>query len=99
MNSIEKEMHQSSKDMQGLNWIRNLTISYQTISMTLLSATLHHVNHLDPHQLWNPLFHSFQDLFPPSSNVVDDLLDTNFNTCLQDDLAYGNECKTISSSF
>ena len=67
--------------------------------MALLLAALYHVNHPDPHQLWNPLFHSCQDLFPPSSNVVDDLLDTNSNTCLEDDLAYGNEGKTIASSF
>ena len=76
MHSIGKEMHQSSKDMQGLNWMRKLTISYQTISMVLLSAAHHHVNHPDLHQLWNPLFHSCQNICPPSSNVHDDLLDT-----------------------
>ena len=85
--------------MQGLNWLRNLTISFQTTSMVLLSTTLHHVNHPDPHQLWKPLFHSCQDLFPPSSNVVDNLLDTKSNTCLQDDPTYGNELKIIASYF
>ena len=55
--------------------------------------------HPDPHQLWNPLLHSCQNLSPPSSNVMDDLLDTKSNTCLQDDVAYGNECKIIASSF
>ena len=58
--------------------------------MALLSVALHHVYHPDPHQLWNPLFHSFQNLSPPSSNVVDDLLDDKSNACLQDDLAYAN---------
>ena len=85
--------------MQGLNWIRNLTISFQTISMALLSAALHHVNHPGPYQLWNPLFHSCQNIFPPSLNVVDDFLDTNSNTCLQYDPTYGNECKIIAYSF
>ena len=92
-------MHQLSKKMESLNWLRNLTIYFQTISITLLSAALHHVYHPDPHQLWNPLFHSCQNLSPPSSNVVDDLLDAKSNTCLQDDPAYGNECKIIASSF
>ena len=59
--------------------------------MVFLSAALHHVNHPDPHQLWNPIFHLYQDLSPPSSNLMDDLLDTKSNTCLQHDLAYGNE--------
>ena len=85
--------------MQGLNWLINLTISFQTISMVLLSTALHHVYHPDPHQLWSPLFHSFQNLSPPSSNAVDDLLDAKSNTCLQDDPSYGNECKIIASSF
>ena len=65
----------------------------------LLAALHHHVNHPDPHRLWNPLFHSCHYLFPPSSNFVDDLLDTKSNTCLQDDTACGNECKTIAFSF
>ena len=85
--------------MEGLNWLRNLTISFQIISMALLSAAIHHVYHPDPHQLWNPLFHSCQNFSPPSSNVVDDLLDAKSNNCLQDDRAYGNECKIITSSF
>ena len=88
--SIRRDLHQSSKEMQGLNWLINLTISFQTTSMVLLSALLNHVNHLDPHQLWNPLFHSVQSLSPPSSNFVDDLLDTKSNTCRQDDPTYGN---------
>lgn len=67
--SIRQYLHQSSKEMQGLNWLRNLTISFQTTSMTLLSAAFHHVYHPDPHQLWNPIFHSCQDLSPPSSNL------------------------------
>ena len=90
----------TSKYMKSLNWIRNLTISYQTISMVLLLVALHHhVNYLDPHQLWNLLFHSFHSLSPPSLNFMDDLPDTNSNTCIQDELAYGNACKTIASSF
>ena len=97
--SIRQHLHQLSKEMQGLNWLRNLIIYFQTTSMALLSVALHHVNHPDPHQSWNPPFHYFQSLSPPSSNVVDDLLDTKSNTCLQDDPAYGNECKTIASSF
>ena len=92
-------MHQLSKEMQGLNWLRNLTIFFQTISMALLSVALHHVYHPDPHPLCNPLFHSCQNLSPPSSNVMDDLLDAKSNTCLQDDPTYGNECKIIASYF
>ena len=84
-------MHQPSKEMKGLNWLRNPTISFQTTSMVFLSYALHHMNHPNPHQLWNHVFHSFQNISPPSSNVVDDLLDTKSNTCLQDDPAYGNE--------
>ena len=91
-------MHQLSKEMQGLNWLRNLTSSFQTISMVLLSAALHHVYHPDPHQLWNPLFHSCLSLSPPSSNVMDELLDPKSNICLWDDHAYGNGCKTFASS-
>ena len=85
--------------MQCLNWLGNLTISFQTTSLTLLSAALHHVYHPNPHQLWNPIFHSCQNISPPSSNIVDDLLDTKSNTCLQDDPAYGNECKIMSFYF
>ena len=85
--------------MQGLNWLITLTISFQTISVVLISTALHHVNHPNLHQLWNPLFHSCPYLSPPSSNVVGDLLDTNSNTSLPDDLADGNECKIIASSF
>ena len=77
--------------MQGLNWLVNITISFQTTSMALLSAALHHVYHPEPYRLWNPIFHSCQYLSPPSSNVMDDLLETKSNTCLQDDPAYGNE--------
>ena len=96
---MRQNLHQLSKEMQGLNWLINLTISFQTILMALLSATLHHVYHPNPHQLWNPLFHSCQNLSPPSSNVVDYLLDAKSNTCLQGDPSYGNECKIIASSF
>ena len=67
--------------------------------MAIRLAAHHHVNLPDPHRLWNPLFHSRQDLFPLSSNVTDDLQDTKPNNFQKYDLAYGNECKTISSSF
>lgn len=93
-----QDLHQLSKEMKVLHCLRNITLSFQSISMELLSATLHHVYHLDTHQLWNPPFHSCENLSPPPSNVLDDLLDAKSNTCPQDYPAYDNKCKIISSS-
>jgi len=89
--SLRQYFHQLSKKMQGLICLRNLTISFQIISMAFISAALHHVYHPDPHQLWNPLFHICQNLSPRFSTDMDDLLDAKSNICLQDDPTYSNK--------